>query len=554
MRNLRQSLVDYDREVLVAISATLNIEAESSKDSIVESLVNTLSAPLTMRFLWEELAKEEQQALCELSAKGGWMPAVYFEHRNGQLRHFGPARLLRERLWEAPENVTERLYFRGLIYRGFSEDGKSAIWYIPAELMAALPLSACPQEIRGERLTPLPLEVEVRITRPANEIMMLALYHTLVQARSSSRRLIEIVQSRLMQETQAPDEERAGHMARLGITIAQEMRFLEQGRTYTQSGRARARQWLQSTRAGSLAHLARAWLASTTWHELLHAPGVRFEGGHLPDPALARRKVMVVLARLEPGRWYKVMDLQSWFWAERPDFLRSDLDFDSSYFHDAELDEPLEGLTAWTRVEGRFLEEILVELNALNALSLGVTATGEQSFRVERSAWWLGNRKPEKGKGKSKDVKLSPNLELELSEDAPLYRRYQLDTIAEAVTVPGHYRLTGSSLRRAVKQGISSDNILALLAEHAVGFDARAEHKIRSLLATRELTAEPVILLSSEDVNSLEIVADRMLSKNIVACLPDGRIVISSKVWPAAKEYLQSQGFEINEGDSKPRP
>ncbi len=366
--NTRQSLLGYDSAMLEAVARSRGIDPAQEREGLVEALVNTSSGPLTMRLLWDELAVEERRAIAYLATKGGWLPAVYFESSFGSARPFGPARLLRERLWERPASVTEALLFRGLVFRGFSPDSRFDIWYIPPDLLEALPASEFPVLARAE--APSPLDAEARIALPAGDYLVRAVYHAVAAARLGERPVSAALRRRIAAEPGAPDDERIEHMGALAHSVARSLGFLEEDRIPPEA-LPRITAWLWAPRGAATRATARAWRSCEDWHELLHAPGLIYDGGRLPSAVPARQDLLEALRQLEAGHWYSVFELQTWLRHSKPDFLRRDSDFSGLYMRAEAGGEALDGIGAWMQIEGRFLEEVLVALNGLGAVSLG---------------------------------------------------------------------------------------------------------------------------------------------------------------------------------------
>ena len=542
--DVRQSLQDHSTEMLTAIALSRGLEAAQSRSALLEALVEASTGPLSLRLLWEGLGERERQAMVALADAGGQMAAVYFEHQYGALRHFGPARLMRERLWEQPQSVTERLYFLGLIFRGFSEHGEATVWYVPVDLRTSLPLpsgSLAPEP-------PSPLPGEPTLTRAADDLLASALYHVLAAITLGERPLLPAIERRLEREPAPPDDLRRAYFARLALTLSQEMGFVHQDR-FSAKGRVRARAWLRLPWHEALRAVAMAWLQSSSWHELVQAPGLVFEGGRLPDASPARRTLVGQVASLQTGSWYAVGDFRAWVRASDPGFLRSDADFHSLHLRD-QAGTPLDGLEAWTQVEGRFLEEVLVILNALTALSLG-TFHGQRCFRPETGLWWA-RHEPYAGPPEEPALRLLPRLVLQLPERLSFQRRYQAEAIAEPTGTVGELRVTRASLRRARSRGVQLDGVLRFLSQHVSGFGEEAAKAVRALAGPAQVVAEGAVLLTPEDADTADrILGDAGMALCFLQVLPDGRLMLPSEHWPAAEARLKGLGLRVIRKDSR---
>lgn len=542
--NIRQSLLDYDSAMLEAVARSRGIDPDQEREALIEALVSASSGPLTMRLVWDELTVEERRALAYLATKGGWLPAVYFESSFGSARSFGPGRLLRERLWEQPASVTEALLFRGLVFRGFSPDRRFDIWYIPPDLLEALPAAEFTPLAKAE--TPSPLDAEARTTLPAGDYLARAVYHAVAAARLGERPLAGALLRRMAAEPGAPDEERIEHMGALALAVARSLGFLDKDRIRDES-LSRITAWLKAPRGAALRAAARAWMACEEWHELLHAPGLIYDGGRLPSAAPARQALLEALRQLETGRWYAVFDLQTWLRHSQPDFLRRDSDFTGLYMRAEAGGETLDGIGAWMQIEGRFLEEVLVALNGLGAVSLG-TAGEARALRVEPKAWWREPAAPDR-QARRRPLTLRPGLTLHLSEGAPFMVRYQLESVAEAAGT-STYRITRGTVRRAQARGVALESIARFLAKSAAGF-GEPEHKaLQALAGPPSVQARPGMVLEPEDEDAFRsLLADPGFRLCLDTELPGGRLLVRHDRWPAAEARLRALGVDLRSSE-----
>ena len=540
MLDVRRSLLDYDPETLRAIAASRGLPLKDNKAELISMLVEESTLPLSLQLLWSDLGPREREALATLAAHGGELAAVYFEAEYGTVRHYGPARLLRERLWENPVNTSERLFFLGLAFRGFSEDGSAATWYIPSDVLPLLPL---PDATRHVSL-PQPISGEVEVSREANDLLLRATFRALLAARERQHPLAGALQRILAPEPDAPDDERLRTIAALAISLGEAMGFLRDG----QIARGRQSQilrWLRLPRARAMAELYHAWLTASAWHELANAPGLIYEGGNLPDPAPARAALVRALGRLQPRRWYAVADLQAYLRSTQPDFLRRDSNYDSLYLRDSSSGAPLDGLEAWMQVEGRFVEEVLVALNALGQVSLGASQ-GSRCFRLEAHSPGA-EAQPSDEPLRCNRFDLTVDLQIVLPRDCSLYLLYQVERIAEAVGGDKQnlrFQLSRRSLRRAADSGVGTERVLAFLRRHAGHFDGTHESAIMALTGPVVLDAEAMVLLTrpTDDEPALP---DPTQLGGIGERLSDGRLLIPRRRWPEVEAKLAALGIKV---------
>ncbi len=543
MLSSRQSLIDYDSAMLEAVARSRGIDSTQEREALIEALVSASTGPLAMRLLWDELTVDERRALAYLAGKGGWLPAVYLESSFGSVRPFGPARLLRERLWEQPSSTTEALLFRGLVFRGFSPDRRFDIWYIPPDIREALPDSEFALLAQAE--APAPLGAEARATLPAGDYLVRSVYHAVAAARLGEHPLAAALHRRMAAEPGAPDDERLEHMGALAAALARALSFLENDRIRRDAMPA-ILSWLKAPRRTALRAVARAWSTCEEWHELLHAPGLIYDGGRLPSAVPARQDLLASLRQLEIGQWYSVVDLQNWLRHSQPDFLRRDSDFGGLYMRAEAGGEALDGIGAWMQVEGRFLEEVLVALNGLDAVTLG--ASGEtRAFRVEPAAWWHEPATPEQPRRRPLTVR--PGLVLHLTNGAPFMTRYQLESVAEQ-TGPSSYRVTRSTVLRAQQRGITLEGIARFLAKSAVGFGEREQQALQALAGPPAVGARTGMVLEPEDDDAYRsLLSDPGFRLCLDTELPGRRLLVRAGRWPAAEARLRALGVDLRAKD-----
>jgi len=141
MIKLEKALYDHELIVLRVIGEwwDLNLTGQQ-KAACVLALAGALSA-LDMAQEMLFLGPEESDAMGDLVAAGGRMPAATFERQYGAVRNMGPGRIEREEPWLDPVSPAEGLWYRGFLYRTFDETGSSEMveyYYIPDELYRKL--------------------------------------------------------------------------------------------------------------------------------------------------------------------------------------------------------------------------------------------------------------------------------------------------------------------------------------------------------------------------------------------------------------------------------
>ncbi|NLE75595.1 MAG: hypothetical protein GX605_02435, partial [Chloroflexi bacterium] len=463
MKPLRDVLLRYDMALLEAIAASREVVlAESDRLDAADALCAALTEPSSLAYALARLGHPARQALRSLMAVGGRQRAALWERRWGELRPFGPGRLRREAPWRQPTNVTERLWYLGLISRAFDKEGDGTREYvfIPDELQPAVVQWLGNQGAAGvESLGPgsaAPPAMAVSAGRGFAEAALAALTYTF------NARVRVSAGGRLHREDLAAWREYVGRRA--GWAEADEpfallhLLLRDGGLLGPEAGRLRpqlaaARPWLETPVDEALAVLQRAWLETLRWNDLWRVSTLRCERtGWMNDPRQARQAVCALLGQATAGAWYAVHDLVDALQGENPDFQRPDGDYDSWFIRDAGSGQYLRGFESWPLVEGALVRYLLT--GPLHWL--GVVDLDGESQRFSLSpvgtALLSGDARP--AVGPPEPARWAEPLLLELPPESSLLDRFQLARLAEwqESEPPRRYRLTASSVGRGLRQ------------------------------------------------------------------------------------------------------
>jgi hypothetical protein len=473
MRSLRQCLLDTDPVILRVIALRWSIDQPGVKPrDLAEQLEAKIGTPARAAVVIGELPLPEQDALRALLTAGGTLPVANFSQRFGSIRSVGPARLEREQLWRAPISPAENLWYLGLLYRGFEQLPSGAmreVFFSPAELLPLLPLLKTPDR------SGVPLEIcaapeEMRASGEALAddlcTLLSQLHNNFVRVPGMSlRSIVDPLRSTLstqLRDTQGARLEFLLHVAARAHLIKISGQRLRPDPKYSTD-------WLRAPGLDQLRALFEAWRTDPAWNDLQHAKRLHVEKAvTLRSDTLAVRAVILTALRAAvPDAWHTFESLLERVKAESPDFLRTD--FDTDYVRDAATGEYLRGFAHWDRVEGALLHYVLT--GPLFWLGLIETDAGATAFSLTpRGAKLLGLAQ------ESVEVAAS-DRGFVVRADATIhvaaarrYDRFQLARIADLVVVANEeyrYRLTPSSLTRANSQKISTEKVLAFLAQSA---------------------------------------------------------------------------------------
>ncbi len=493
MKNLHQSLIDYDLRLLEAIAACRGVPLTTlSKNEVVAALVESLLSPTETAIMLDSLSQAETEALHRLLAKNGQIEEPRFTRQYGVIRSMGAARLNREKPWQNPANPAEGLWYKGFIFKTFqlTPQGNVEIIYLPTDLLAILrtlldteeqaaaPADFAEPEETGPAIAPQPTYVRSGQGRLRESMFSLLAY-------------LQTHPIRLQNKDQLSREDKtalAGCLPPPFIATfnpGAELDFLlHLGRRAdlltTKYGRLRpereaTRAWLQATDIEQERLLRDTWRADPTWNDLWHVPGLVPQAtGWENSPLLARSKILAHLAQasaqVAADAWLSLADFVTGIKRLDPDFQRPNGDYDSWYIYDEE-GRSLMGFEHWDQVEGGLIRYLLTHiLPLLGVLDLGLSTedSAPVSFKITPSGQlFLTGQAPPPTERRTLFLRVNNNFRIEVPRRASLYDRFQLTRFAELERREENrtiYQVTQASVGRALRNGVSADQIVAFLA------------------------------------------------------------------------------------------
>lgn len=143
MASLLHTLRAHEKYILPILAQAWDFEVEDPADEgLPRALERVMTDPPRVRAVLEGLDDRDRSALQFLLNQGkrGTAPASNFTLVYGDIRKLGASQIARSNPLKAPANVSESLYYRGLISFAFenSEQGARRIVFIPEELIPLL--------------------------------------------------------------------------------------------------------------------------------------------------------------------------------------------------------------------------------------------------------------------------------------------------------------------------------------------------------------------------------------------------------------------------------
>lgn len=481
MKNVFATLHDYDPGMLPALAEVWRIDGKSlADDELIRRLQGAMADPAAAETVWDKLDESARSALQLLvSSAQSRMKIGQFERFYGKIRKLGRAQIERDKPYIQGESIAETLYYRGLIGEGFDKVDDNLIGFIfaPTDLIAALPLHKTSYESlaegedapAGDQPALGLVDAVDDVSRADTSIVddMTALLAAL-QARPAEiedERLTPAAAEAIRPLLLQPGESRLNFA--LAIAESAELISLEDGKA--QPRRNEARSWLEAKRAGQIQRLANAWLASASYREIWHIPGLYPEdSGWSYDAAAARGALMQLLADLLPAHgWVSINDLIEIIKEFEPDFQRADADFDTWYIRN-EAGEFLSGFESWDAVEGALIEFYLAgPMHWLGLVDIGedvVRLTAYGRAFLELSDW------PQPAESEDR-IEVRNDGALLVSRRVNRFERFQLARFARCAQAgdPFRYDIDADSIRRAASQDINTAQIHAFVARHLEG-------------------------------------------------------------------------------------
>lgn len=549
MYELEKALYDHELIVLRVIGEWWERDLTGQqKPACVAALADAL-AKLDMAQELLYLGPEEADALGDLIAAGGRMPAATFERQHGAVRHMGPGRMEREEPWLDPVSPAEGLWYRGFLYRAFDESEGSEVveyYYLPDELYRNVAGDAA---FAPEEATTTPVGLApVEAPEQADQVDTGAVDDlTAILSAAQASPLHEGGLALLRPFFLRGDLDRAS----LLFTLAWETQML---RT-TDDGARPSRivlAWLKKSRQEQVRDLADAW-SQSGWNELLHTPGLAFEGGWQNDPLLARTALLDALPR--SADWFSLSELVARIRDTEPDFQRPDGNYETWYIRDVHSGGYLSGFSSWDLVEGRLLRFLV--RGPLSWLGLIQTASHDKRegtlFRLTPAALsWLSGASPE-SEEMTMPIVVQEGGRILVPFNANRYQRFQVARVADPeplqVGKPAPYRLTPGSLARAAEQAIDADRLQRFLAEASqrpVPAGVRRSIERWQERGT-EATLENVILLRVRDPEVLEkLRANPKTRPYFSESMGDYAAVIKSDDWDRLRQAAAGLGLLID--------
>ncbi len=552
MPHLSQSLNKYDLKFLKIIARLWGFDVSfNDKKSAVEQLSQEMTNPQYINHLLSSLSTEAQTALQDLVVHHGRILLSTFTRKYGEIRKVGAAKRDREEIFLNPQNASEMLWFRGIIYQDFFEGEKEIeeFVYIPSDLLALLPISSM---VNLPHFTDT-LPAQKIITEFSAQDALLDDVCTylawLRKDRPSADRLSEVYQHLILTKE---------HFDHLPVPIS--LQFLnsllsDAGLIDSQGSVLpdQTRTLLSSPRLEAISRLYEVYTQSTSINELKQLEHIESVGEWDNNPITARVFLIDQLKALKPDQWYDLDAFIHFIHDTYPDFQRPAGNYEVWLIRRRSDGSFLHGFESWYDVDGELLRYLILapffwfgilnlSIHSENPLSYAfrITPIGENLFHNKTSVISLEERKDE-------EIQVFSSGVISIPRRFPPSIRYQIARFCDWIGIKKDcflYQITPLSLGKAQQNNLKPQHLIALLQKNSQILPPHVIQAIRRWAI--KATEVKIKQLSVIQVRSPEIL-DRLIkshcSKYIQQILNPTTAVIIAGHEKDFAEYLLTMGI-----------
>ena len=470
-----------------------NIDATGTERVVL--LAQELSSPDSVQNVLEEMQSEypeAQTALRTLAKSQGWQAADKFTRVYGELEVMGDEQLKATEPWHNPQNLTELLYYSGLIGRGFEGEGPEAyrIIYIPSDILDQIPLSA-EDESEGDILIPYvqaPSRREVQdstdefLNDVGSVIGCLAGAPMLLEGQDLAQPDAARLQARLLAP---PDTPQLVVRRALLLHVLNQLELLKgekqkDGPLFVALKRNRVNDFLNLTRHDQRRQLWEAWRDSPDWDDLERVPALELHNRerwkHNPHPQATRDAFLRYCRILQSTRWYDLADLVDFLREHMPDFQRPAGNYDNWYMRNRKAGRFVKGFEDWDLMDGELARFLLLG----PMVWLGALKVAEQRNRTllrltRDGAIWQGADLAPAREEVQPRFTVKEDFSIEVPLELPLRQRMNIEQVAhwQRSSTMYEYRINQRSLNQAFDRGLTARQILAVLRNGSHGVPSK---------------------------------------------------------------------------------
>jgi hypothetical protein len=479
MPNLVQSFQGRDIGFLRIVARLWGIElAASDIDKVLDELTCAMLDQNLFMDMLDSLPADARSAFDSLINAEGKLPWVAFTRRFGEIREAGPGRRDREQIYLNPTSPAEVLFYRALMAKAFFNNpaGAQEFAYIPNDFIHLLS--------HGEySLVPAVYTSGEYIDQNTNSINSAAsMGSTVPLGRPASPK--ERARPLATSDRLLDDATTLLAALRMGLPLPNTripvnvvLDFLSAAKIIRPSSYKEkvgggapvieaVRRFLEASRKNALEMLFAAWLESVTFNELRQVPGLVCEGDWSNQPLVTRKYLLTLLKTIPENKWWSLPAFLHSIKDKDPDFQRPAGDYDSWFIKRESDGTFLRGFANWNEVDGALVRYAITgPLFWLGQVDLSISADSDviSAFRVKHDKSPMPFAETARLHVSSQGNIIVPRL-------SPRLARYQIARFCEWDEDKGdeyHYRVSTTSLKKAVEQGLKVRQLVNLLARNA---------------------------------------------------------------------------------------
>jgi len=459
MPNLLTIFQDMDLSFLQNISHFWGIELIapddiSAKNILIESIIKNPNQVFEMT---DSLPEDAKKAFDTILENDGRMTWTKFTRTFGDVRNMGSAKRERERPDLHPISPAEKLWYRGLIGKGFlkNKDEPQEFVFIPDEFFDLLK----PNTDQFKSMTFNTVSHDLVLPKKMVNDNILHDACTMLAGLRMGMSETEI-QSFLLE-----------------IPYSFLYALLKVANIIKPNGQIDSdatRIFLETPRNVSIQNFFDLWVESNEINEILFLPKLVIENKVDNNPKQNRSFILEKIIEIYTTSWWKENSFVSKIKQEFPDFLRPTGNYDTWIIKNIETNNYLKGFDHWDQVEGQYIRFLINgPLQWLGFIETGeVKEEKAPACRISKWGIDLSQKKFPNTTLKSEEKpKIDRYGKIIVSKKVSLALRYQISRFCDW-KLPDrneyHYQITPNSITQAQQVGLNSNQFLALI-QKAVG-------------------------------------------------------------------------------------
>ena len=553
---LRQLLYRCDTRFLTIISRYwLSLQSQPNYEEVIRLLCEKMQDNSVLK---KKLNSSEGQEfftpLHDLLSQNGMERADTFEEQFGLLRYEGIEKILREKMWETPVSITEKLWFRGLIFREprILDNELKDCYILPDDLRKNL------AEILSETARPVSRE-KIFAVRPA--IPSETAFPDSIDNSAPDIFSLALALERDKRPMMFPELNASEAYIRFHYMLISEGSFYPgNGSADTES----IRTFLTGNRTAARLYLIKTWRRSENYDELNETSQITVTTAPEFDKTKPREAILNLLSALTTDTWISVNGFTAAVKKAFPNFLRGSFTENRGQMQDLNGND-LSGFGSWFQLEGEYIRFLLN--GPLNWLGLIQSAYSDRNktemtgFRINRETiFYLAESSLT---DISKEILSKPNLEQGLpviSNDGvitctikvPRYFRYMTTRYSEIEKVKENsviFRITPTSLLNAENAGLSRSAFLSLLRRFSKN---KIPPSLEKLLSLTDKSSVPAVIYTATilTVPNKEILTELLsvprLEKWIIQQINPTSILIDKKGINDLRRFLMEKEIFVD--------